>query len=171
LLFASTLSFASSSAAAPDAALFAPPFCPYAVQFPSAIADTGAPAADGSKIAAVEQVVGGTRLSAFCAAPAVPSPAALAPAERQARIRALVNDLQISEPSINDAAPVGPDCSEVRGTMLVNAISYRIVARLCMQADSTFIAEAIFGAAGNEASAGSFIASVKRTATASNAVP
>jgi len=142
------------------------------VQFPAAITPTATQAADGSKIAAVEQLAGGMRLSAFCAVSADPaSDTVLDPVERGLRIRALVNNLQIAGPAINDVGVSAPDCSEVRGTMLVNAVGYRIVARLCMRTESTFIAEAIFSQSRAEASATSFIASMKRTAETAAAVP
>jgi hypothetical protein len=142
------------------------------VQFPAAIAATASQADDGSKIAAVEQMVGGMRLSAFCAVSGEPvSDTALDPAERGLRVRALVNNLQIADAAINDVGLSAPDCSEVRGTMLVNTISYEIVARLCMRADSTFIAEAIFAQSSDEASAAAFLASLKRTAVTADAVP
>jgi hypothetical protein len=171
-ILASALSFAAPDAPAQDTAVFAPAFCPYAVQFPDAITATAAQAGDGSKIAAVEQVIGGMRLSAFCAVSADPvSDTVLDPVERGLRIRALVNSLQIGDAAINDVGLSAPDCSEVHGTMLVNTISYKIVARLCMRADSTFIAEAIFAQGSDEASASAFIAGVKRTALTADAGP
>lgn len=105
------------------------------------------------------------RLSAFCAASGqtTPSSAALDPGERGARVRELVNELQIAEATINDVGLAEPDCSEVRGTLLVNGTSYRILSRLCMRTDSTFIAEAIFSAKADEAGAGYFVASLTRS--------
>jgi hypothetical protein len=161
----------AASSATPDAARFAPPFCPYAVQFPAVVQPSTSSAPDGSKIAAVETVIGGMRLSAFCAASGqtASTSAALDPKERAGRVLALVNELQIVGATINDVGPVGPDCSEVHGTLLVNGTSYRILSRLCMRSDSTFIAEAIFSTKTDEENAGSFVASLQHADNSASA--
>ena len=142
---------------------FAPAFCPYTVQFPAAVSQSGTPPQIGSKIATADLLVGSARLSAFCATedPPAGTPLSLEQSARTSRVLTLVNELGIKTDAVRDVGPSLPDCSDVAGTLTANGVPYRILARLCFRADATFIAEAVFAAKSDEPVATAFLASLK----------
>jgi hypothetical protein len=114
------------------------------VAFPGQPALSQSTAADGGTDVAADLVRGGVRFSAACLAgtPGQPS-APPAPADAASRLKQMTRALGVQDAAIHPLPKLGTGCADVEGKLGDNVQSYRIEARICIAANSTFIAEAI----------------------------
>jgi hypothetical protein len=135
---------AASHAVAPPVPVFAPSQCVYSVAFPGQPALSQSTAADGGTDVAADLVRGGVRFSAACLAGMPGHPAApLAPADAAARLTQMARALGVQDAAIHPLPKLGAGCADVEGKLGDNVQSYRIEARICIAANTTFIAETI----------------------------
>jgi len=124
---------------------FAPVGCPYTINFPlpPVITETDGP--DGSSDSAADIVVDGYRLAAVCIASSSTGSKQIEDADPKIvhdKIAVLVEALGIRGADI-DTSTI-PGCYDVQGDLQQQPQPYRVLARYCERASSTFIAEEIF---------------------------
>ena len=134
--------------AAPDlGTVFAPPSCAYAVSFPLPPDVRKKKDEWGHRAWAADLVHDGVRFSAICietldaplrAPPVLTGRNATTPIERIARA------LGVQGAAPRPLGQLGPDCKEVEGALAAENSAYRISAKICLSATSTFIAETVY---------------------------
>jgi hypothetical protein len=131
--------------AAPSNLVFAPSQCAYSVAFLGPPALSQSTAADGGTDIAADLVRAGVRYSAACLTAALGQSAAtaLTPADAAARLAQMARALGVQDAAIHPLPLLGAGCAAVEGKLGDNVQPYRIEARICIAANTTFIAETI----------------------------
>ncbi|HUO93163.1 MAG TPA: hypothetical protein VMU22_09590 [Rhizomicrobium sp.] len=124
--------------------VFAPSLCSYAVSFPWQPTISQSTATDGGKSVAADLVQGSVRYSAACIADAPGRGGKpLRPAAAAARMTEMAHALGVQHAEIRPLPKLGPACGQVDGQLGDGAQPYRIIARICIGATATFIAETV----------------------------
>ena len=124
--------------------VFAPSQCSYAVSFPWQPSISQSTATDGGTSVAADLVQGSVRYSAACIADAPGRPGKPpSPVEAATRMTEMAHALGVQQATIRPLTKPGTTCGEIDGLLGDGAQPYRIVARICIAATGTFIAETV----------------------------
>ncbi len=138
--------------------VFAPPSCAYSVTFPASTSVAEATTDQGLVLSA-DMVRNGVRFASACIGSAGGS-TDQARSDAKTRIAEMAKSLGV-QGAILALDRLGSDCGEVAGALGSANGAYRIDAKICVGAASTFIAEAIYPAAGQDPAIQRFLSSVK----------
>jgi hypothetical protein len=130
-----------------DGRVFAPQPCTYSVTFPLAPSLSRSTATDGGQDSAADLIRGSNRLSAACLGPPPGSPARPLPAaDAKAQMLQMTRALGVQNATLQALPAPRSECAEINGALGDGHGSYRISARICLQAGATFIAEVVYRA-------------------------
>ena len=113
---------------------------------------------------AADIVHDGVRFSAICIetldAP-LSSPPVLADHHATTPIERMAEALGVQGAALRPLEQLGPDCKEVEGALAAENGAYRIAAKICLSATSTFIAETVYPSEGQYPVVRTFMDSVR----------